>query len=99
MDLDPDAPAVMRLSPRDNVAVALCPLKAGETVALDGVTLKVSLGVAVGQKLAAQAIDAGESILKYGCPIGISNRAIAAGEPLDARNFESRFLPTCAPPA
>ena len=35
----PSPRAVMRLSPRDNVAVALRPLKAGETVMLDGVAL------------------------------------------------------------
>ena len=34
--------AVMRLSPPDNVAVALRPLKAGETVTLDGVALTVN---------------------------------------------------------
>lgn len=84
----------MRLSPGDNVAVALRPLKGGETVYLDGIALAVGSGIAVGHKLAAQAIAAGEVVFKYRCPIGIALRAIAAGERLDVGNVESRYLPT-----
>ena len=64
----------MRLSPPDNVAVALRPLKSGESVLLDGVALTISRNIAVGHKLAAQAIAKGEIILKYSCPIGTATR-------------------------
>jgi len=84
----------MRLSPPDNVAVALRPLKAGETVTLDGVALTVNRNIPVGQKLAARAIEKGELIVKYGCPIGIATSAIKAGEYLHAGNVETRYLPT-----
>ena len=67
MAIDADAPAVMRLSPRDNIAVALRALKAGESVILEGVTLTIERNMAIGQKLAAQPIAAGDIILKYGC--------------------------------
>src|SRR6185369_14347074 len=50
------ARAVMRLSPRDNVAVALRALKSGETVTLDGVPIAIRGNIAVGHKLAAQPI-------------------------------------------
>ena len=83
--------AVMRLSPPDNVAVALRPLKAGETVTLDGVALTVNRNIPVGQKLAARAIEKGELILKYSCPIGIATVAIKAGEYLHAGNVETRY--------
>ena len=83
--------AVMRLSPPDNVAVALRPLKAGETVTLDGVALTVNRNIPVGQKLAARAIEKGELILKYSCPIGIATVAIKAGEYLHAGNVEARY--------
>jgi SAF domain-containing protein len=83
--------AVMRLSPPDNVAVALRPLKAGETVMLDGVALTVNRNIPVGQKLAARAIEKGELILKYSCPIGIATVAIKAGEYLHAGNVEARY--------
>ena len=86
--------AVMKLSPPDNVAVALRPLKAGETVMLDGVALIASRNIAVGHKLAARAIDKGEIILKYSCPIGTATCRIAPGEYVHTHNVESNYLPT-----
>ena len=88
------ARAVMRLSPPDNVAVALRPLKSGETVTLDGVALNVSRNIAVGHKLAARAIAKGEIIVKYSCPIGTATRTIAPGEYVHTHNVESNYLPT-----
>jgi hypothetical protein len=87
-------PAVMRLSPVDNVMVALRPLKAGESVPLDGQSLIIERNAAVGDKLAAQAIVAGDVIRKYSCPIGTATRPIAPGEYLDDRNFERNYFPT-----
>ena len=84
----------MRLSPPDNVAVALRSLKTGETVALDGVALVIHKNIPVGHKLAARAIAKGELIIKYGCPIGTATVDIAAGEQLHARNVETGYLPT-----
>ena len=89
-----DARAVMRLSPPDNVAVALRQLKAGETVVLDGVALKVRRNIAVGHKLAARAIGKGEIIVKYSCPIGTATCRIAAGDYVHTHNVESNYLPT-----
>jgi hypothetical protein len=83
----------MRLSPADNVAVALRHLKAGEMVVLDGVPFILVHAVAVGHKLAARPIAKGEIIVKYGCPIGIATAAIALGEPVHAHNVESSYLP------
>ena len=88
------ARAVMKLSPRDNIAVALRPLKAGEVVTLDGVALTVSRHIAVGHKLAARAIAKGEIIVKYSCPIGTATTAIKPGEYVHTHNVESNYLPT-----
>ena len=84
----------MRLSPPDNVAVALRTLKVGESFTLDGVTLVIRRNIAVGHKLAARAIAKGELIVKYGCPIGTATAAIDAGENLHAGNVETGYLPT-----
>lgn len=94
MSADRKGAAVMRLSPRDNVAVALRTLKAGETVMLDDVALTIDRNVAVGGKLAARPLDAGEIVVKYDCPIGTVTRAIAAGERIDAHNVQRNYLPT-----
>ena len=84
----------MRLSPADNVAVALRSLKAGETVALDGVALVIARNIPVGHKLAARAIAKGELIVKYSCPIGTATAAVEAGEPLHAGNVETSYPPS-----
>jgi tartrate dehydratase beta subunit/fumarate hydratase class I family protein len=90
-----DAPAaLMRLAPQDNVAVALRTLAAGETVLLDGATILVARDTAVGHKLAARAIAAGERIVKYNCPIGTATAAIAAGDYVHTHNVASDYLPT-----
>jgi hypothetical protein len=90
----------MRLSPPDNVAVALRTLKAGETVALEGAKLVIQKNIAVGHKLAARAIAKGELVIKYGCPIGTAIAAIEAGEHLHSGNVETGYLPTFnLPPA
>jgi len=86
--------AVMKLAPQDNVAVALRPLRAGETVTLEGVPVTVERDVAVGHKIAALDIAAGATITKYNCPIGIATHAIAAGEYVHTHNVKSGYLPT-----
>jgi hypothetical protein len=97
MAAEVSAPALMRLSPRDNIAVALRLLKAGESVNLDGVALTVERNTPVGHKLAAQPIAAGDVILKYNCPIGVATQSIAPGEYIDKRNVEVSYLPTYVP--
>lgn len=89
----------MRLAPQDNVAVALRALAAGETVLLDGVAIRVARDIAVGHKLAARAIAAGERIVKYNCPIGSATAPIAAGDYVHTHNVASDYLPTYTLPA
>jgi hypothetical protein len=86
--------AVMRLSPPDNVAVALRTLRPGETVTLDGAALTIPRSIAVGHKFAARAIAKGEVIVKYGCPIGTAIAEIGPGEYVHTHNVESNYLPT-----
>ena len=88
------ARVVMRLSPKDNVAVALRALKSGEIVMLDGVAITIRRHVAVGHKFAAQTIEKGEIIRKYNCPIGTAISRIAPGEYVHTHNVESNYLPT-----
>ena len=89
----------MTLAANDNVAVALRPLVAGETIVLDGREIRVERDVAVGHKIAARAIAAGDTIVKYGCPIGRATAAIAAGAYVHTHNVASAYLPTYTLPA
>ena len=91
--------ALLRLSPQDNIAVALRALRAGDTVTLDGGETRVDRDIAVGHKLAARAIAQGETIVKYNCPIGVATQAIAAGAYVHTHNVASSYLPTYILPA
>ena len=84
----------MKLAPQDNVAIALRALRAGERVECDGLAFTVARDIALGHKLAARSIAAGEPIVKYNCPIGSATCAIAPGEYVHTHNVASNYLPT-----
>ena len=88
--------AAMVLNPRDNVAVALRDLKAGEEVEVTsgGEVLVVQLlsDVPFGHKFALAEIKKGEQVIKYGEVIGIATRDIKRGEHVHVHNVRSARL-------
>ncbi len=97
-------PSLLHIDPRDDVAVALRPVGAGETIA-EGVTAAVD--IAAGHKVALHPIAAGEDVRKYGWPIGRARTAIAAGEHVHTHNLvtglsgveDYSYLPVAPEPA
>ena len=77
-------PSLLHIDPRDDVAVALRPVLAGEAIA-EGVTAAVD--IAAGHKVALHPIAAGEEVRKYGWPIGRARTAISAGEHVHTHNL------------
>ncbi len=75
----------LHISADDNVVVALRMIAGGTVV--DGVT--VASEVPAGHKIAMRVIRAGEIVLKYGYPIGVATRDIAAGEHVHSHNLAS----------
>lgn len=75
------------ISPLDNVAVALTPLKEGEAVAACGIL--AAQAVAPGQKIALRDIKKGCAVIKYGCPIGRASTDIKAGEWVHVHNLQT----------
>ena len=75
----------LHIAEQDNVMVALR-LIAGGTV-VDGVT--VASEVPAGHKIAIRPIPAGQTVLKYGYPIGVATRDIAPGEHVHSHNLTS----------
>ena len=73
----------LRIHPTDDVAVAVEAVKKGEAVL--GVTAREDIPAR--HKLALRPIQAGETVLKYGMPIGHATRPIAAGEWVHAHNL------------
>ncbi|PZQ57768.1 MAG: altronate hydrolase [Phenylobacterium zucineum] len=76
--------AALVIDPRDDVAVALTPIAAGETVA-DGV--RAAIDIPDGHKVALHALKPGEPVRKFGWPIGRATAPIAAGEHVHSHNL------------
>ena len=75
------------INPLDNVAVALCDLKKGETH--EGVTL--SEDITKGHKFTLHAIKKGENIIKYGNPIACATADIAKGAHVHTHNVRTNL--------
>jgi altronate hydrolase len=98
----PRAPAELHLvDPADDVGVALRDLTPGDTVA--GALVRAP--IPRGHKLAIRAISAGQTVRKYGWPIGIAREDIAPGDHVHSHNLMTalsgedsyRFSPVAAP--
>lgn len=76
---------LIRLHPNDNILIAREPLALGQ--ALPSLGLRLRAQVPAGHKVAAQAIAAGQPVLKYNTPIGVAARDIAAGEHVHGHNL------------
>ncbi len=79
----------IRLHPRDNVAVALEDVAAGEALSVDGQELTAAEAVGRGHKLALTAIPAGAPVMKYGCAIGLAKEDIAPGQWVHVHNVRT----------
>ena len=81
-------PAIV-ISADDNVATALEPLDAGQTIRARGAEVLVVEPIPRGHKVALSAIRAGEVVVKYGSAIGTASADIAAGAHVHTHNVAS----------
>ena len=77
------SPSILRLHPDDDVAVAVRPLSAGETV--EGIT--ATTDVPAGHKIALKPVAFGGQVRKYGQVIGAATAAIAPGDWVHTQNL------------
>jgi altronate dehydratase len=87
-------PRLLRLSPRDNVLVAIATIEAGAEFRVAGRSVRAKVSLPLGHKVAACDIASGERIFKYGVPIGSATTAISGGEHVHTHNIKSDYLPT-----
>lgn len=81
---------LFRIAEADNVAVALSPVAAGESI--DGGNAVYALqDIPQGHKAALRGIPAGAPVIKYGVPIGHALRDIAAGEWVHTHNMATNL--------
>lgn len=84
------------LHPNDNVLVARKLAPEGTNVELASGVITLTQAIPLAHKIACRDIAEGERILKYGMPIGIATRAIAAGAHVHVHNIRSAYTPTYA---
>lgn len=75
------------INPLDNVAVALCDLKKGETH--EGLTLAED--ITKGHKFTLREVKKGENIIKYGSPIACAKQDIPAGFHVHTHNVQTNL--------
>ena len=68
----------IQITARDNVVVALHPIRKGDAIEVNGRTVIALEDIPQGHKMAVEPIKTGEDIIKYGFPIG---HALSDAEP------------------
>lgn len=84
-------PRLILLRPEDSIVVLAAAILAGDRFLVEGVPLVASATLGMGHKLARRRIEAGETVLKYGLPIGHATRAIEPGEHVHVHNLASSY--------
>lgn len=79
----------LKIHPNDNVAVALCNLQKGEQIIDDKNTVIVSEEIERGHKIALCDLSVGETVIKYGYPIGKITCDVKAGEHIHTHNIST----------
>lgn len=74
----------------DNVVTAIDDLEAGEEIPYDGDAIELAEDVPFGHKVALVALEPGDTVRKYGEPIGQATEAISPGEWVHTHNMESK---------
>ena len=80
---------MVRITARDMVAVALKPLKAGETVSFGAGEITLKDDLPMGHKAALRDIRKGEAVIKYGYPIGAATEDIPKGGHVHTHNLHT----------
>lgn len=82
---------LIKIHPKDNVAVAVKALAPGQALAAGVTAVVTRQPVPAGHKIALVPIAAGESVVKYGYPIGTAQVDIAPGDWVHTHNLKTRL--------
>ena len=85
---------VLILAPDDNVAIAKSDIAAGTALTVMGRDVTLKEKELVGHKFAFRPVKKGETIVKYGAPIGSMKTAVARGEHVHLHNLRSDYIPS-----
>ena len=84
-------PNILIIHPRDNVAVVLRALAAGEPAVAQGIERLAALSdIPASHKIALTDIASGQEVIKYGETVAVSTCDIKKGEWVHTHNLESK---------
>lgn len=90
-----EAPAqLLKLHPKDNVAVALQPIPKDSQLFFEGYTLPIAEDIPQGHKIALHALAADDHVIKYGYPIGHVITDVLPGGWLHTHNVKTNLSGT-----
>jgi altronate hydrolase len=78
---------VLQLDPRDNVLVALRPLRKGESVSFSGSDYTLLSDIPAKHKFVTKDLAAGEQIIMYGGLVGTMSQELRRGDLLSTKNL------------
>lgn len=82
---------ILKIHPKDNVAVAIQPLGKGCKIEVDEKVVLVLENIPAGHKIALRDIEEGEDIIKYGFPIGHATETKMAGSWMNEKNIRTNL--------
>ena len=80
---------LIRITDKDNVAVALSSIVKGDVLNIDGLTITSTMDITPGHKISLRDIKAGEPVIKYGYPIGYAKEDIPQGSAVHTFNVRT----------
>jgi hypothetical protein len=85
---------LLRIHRDDNVLIVVTPIEPGDLDLIDGQEVVFTQNVAIGHKVAARDIKAGEKVYKCGVAIGSAKEMIPAGAHMHLHNLKSDYIAT-----
>ena len=85
---------LLRIHGDDNVLIVVAPIRPGDRDVIDGHEVVFTQNIAIGHKVAACDIKAGEKVRKFGVPIGSAKEMIPAGSHMHLHNLKSDYIAT-----
>jgi len=85
---------LLRIHRDDNVLIVVAPIRAGDRDLVEGHEVVFTQNIAIGHKVAARDIKAGEKVYKCGVSIGSAKEIIRAGAHIHLHNLKSDYIAT-----
>jgi (2R)-sulfolactate sulfo-lyase subunit alpha len=87
-----DSRQLIRLHESDNILVCRNRVQVGDLLVIDGEQFVAAENIDVGHKLARFVLNAGDTVRKYGVPIGSMTQRALIGSHVHLHNMKSNYI-------